>query len=474
MNKPAARKPSTYRIERLLAALALCAALIAPFGVIHLTSTQALLGFLFFYPLFMSGVWMAGGLLFWWHWERHWQWGSDPSDKGKQRDVPELPGNPLVAILIPCHNEAAHCADTVGAALAQHYEHIEVIAINDGSTDGTAAILNRLAAQHEKLRVVHLATNQGKAMALRAGVLAARSEYLVCIDGDALLDADAVSFLVEPMLSKPHVGAVTGNPRVRTRSTLIGRVQVGEFSSIIGLIKRTQRIYGQVFTVSGVVAAFRRTALARVGYWSADMMTEDIDISWKLQRDLWTIFYEPRALCWILMPETLRGLWRQRLRWALGGAEVFLKNLPTIWYWRHHRMWPLALEFTLSVAWAFAIGVSILLWVVQHVVPLPDWLHVATLIPPGFTGMLLALSCLAQFGISVLIERRYEPKLMAALYWVIWYPLVYWMLSLATTLYSFVTVVLRQRRRARWVSPDRGIAAPSAKKAAKNPKGELP
>ncbi len=58
---------------------------------------------------------------------------------------------------------------------------------------------------------------------------------------------------------------------------------MGEFSSIIGLIKRTQRVYGRVFTVSGVIAAFRKQALADVGYWSPDMITEDIDISWKLQ-----------------------------------------------------------------------------------------------------------------------------------------------------------------------------------------------
>src|SRR3546814_5898602 len=123
------------------------------------------------------------------------------------------------------------------------------------------------------------------------------------------------------MIEQSRVGAVTGNPRIRNRSSLLGQGQVGEFASIIGLIKRTQRVYGRIFTVSGVVAAFRRRALDHVGYWSLDMITEDIDISWKLQRDHWTIFYEPRALCWILMPETLRGLWRQRLRWAQGGRS---------------------------------------------------------------------------------------------------------------------------------------------------------
>ena len=94
----------------------------------------------------------------------------------------------------------------------------------------------------------------------------------MCIDGDALLDRDAAAYIVEPMLYNPaRVGAVTGNPRIRTRSTLVGKIQVGEYSSIIGLIKPNQRIYGNVFTVSGVIAAFRRSALAEVGYWSDDI-----------------------------------------------------------------------------------------------------------------------------------------------------------------------------------------------------------
>ncbi|MCZ3115054.1 glycosyltransferase, partial [Acinetobacter baumannii] len=86
-----------------------------------------------------------------------------------------------------------------------------------GSRDGTGALLDAMAARHERLRVVHLAQNQGKAMALRMGALAARGEYLVCIDGDAVLDPDAAAYLVAPMVDNPRVGAVTGNPRIRTR-----------------------------------------------------------------------------------------------------------------------------------------------------------------------------------------------------------------------------------------------------------------
>jgi len=441
--------------ERFTPFLVLITALSMPFGIFLYSGVEFTLNFLFFYPLLMSGLWMVGGIYFWWRWERKWNW-------GETRDVPQLPGQPLVSILVPCYNEVANGSETILAALRQNYLNIEVIAIDDGSRDGTAEMLDRLAVEHERLRVIHLAKNQGKAVALRAGALVARSDYLVCIDGDAQLDRDAVSYLVAPLIFNPRVGAVTGNPRIRTRSTLIGQIQVGEFSSIIGLIKRTQRVYGQVFTISGVVAAFRRPALDRVGYWSSDMITEDIDISWKLQRDHWSVFYEPRALCWILMPETLRGLWKQRLRWAQGGAEVFRKNMRSIWNWRNRRLWPLVFEFCASVIWAFTFAVSIILWLVGQFIALPEILHVAALLPPGFTGMMLAMTCLTQFFVSVLIDRRYEPQLHFSLYWVIWYPLAYWMLSLFTTLVSFSKVMLRgssRNRRARWVSPDRGIGS---------------
>lgn len=437
--------------HRLTALLILCLAVGIPIGLVFLLSSRSLLGFVFFYPLFMSGIWIAGGLYFWLIWERRWPW--SPGSV-----IPVLPGNPLVTVVVPCYNEAEHGGEAIVAALKQRYSNIEVIAVNDGSTDSTAKMFDEMAAEFPALRIIHLARNQGKAMALRMGAMAARGEYIVCIDGDAMLDPDAVAYLITPMLNRPRVGAVTGNPRIRTRSTLIGRIQVGEFSSIIGLIKRTQRVYGQIFSVSGVVTAFRRRALDDVGYWSLDMITEDIDITWKLQRNHWLVFFEPRGLCWILMPETLRGLWKQRQRWAQGGAEVFLKNISLLWSWEHRRMWPLMFEFMLSTVWAFAMGLTIVLWLAGLLFELPSAVNVPLVWPPTFTGMVLAAACLLQFAVSVCIERRYEPNISKSLFWIVWYPFVYWLINLCTTLVSFPKVMLRIRRqRARWTSPDRGI-----------------
>lgn len=404
--------------------------------------------FAFFYPIVMSFFWISGGLYYYLRRERHARARTDP---------PPLAHTPPVSILIPCHNEGDNVQETIAAAMAQRYPDFEVIAINDGSRDDTAEKLNVLAQQYERLRVIHLDRNLGKANAMRMGALAARSEYLVCIDGDALLDEYATHWMVWHLSSGQRVGAVTGNPRIRNRSTLLGRLQVGEFSSIIGMIKRAQRVYGRLFTVSGVICAFRRTALHRIGYWADNMVTEDIDISWRLQMDHWDIRYEPNALCFILMPETLKGLWRQRLRWAQGGVEVLLRHSRDLLLWRKRRMWAVLAEYLFSLAWAYTMALIMLLWLIGLVVPLPPELYIRSLLP-SWHGMILAMVCLLQFAASIVIDRRYETGVGRNYYWMIWYPMAYWLLSFLTTVTAVPKALLKRRdTRATWVSPDRGI-----------------
>ena len=398
------------------------------------------------YPLFMAYLWIVGGIYYFFHWER----------RGRLRvsEPPALDHYPGVSIIVPAHNESFALTETIESLIAQRYPEIEVIVVNDGSTDATAAIMDRYA-ERGAIRAIHLATNQGKAAAMRVGALAARHEILVCIDGDAVLEAHAVHWLARHFVDGPRVGAVTGNPRVRTRSTLIGKIQVGEFSSIIGLIKRAQRIYGRVFTVSGVVAAFRRSALERVGFWDLDKLTDDIDISWRLQMDHWSIRFESNALCWILMPETLKGLWRQRLRWAQGGVEVTLEHFADLMRWRRRHMWPVLAEFCISVVWSYTmlfLGASLLLGQLVDIPALPDvreWL-------PSWGGAFIGLTCLLQFAVSLAIDSRYEKGLGRFYYWIIWYPVLYWLLSVMTTLVAVPRTLFGRRRRATWVSPDRG------------------
>jgi len=427
--------------------------ILGPFLIIALVALATVSGivlqFVFLYPLFMSFLWIAGAIYFYFHWERRGDGASSP---------PEIENPPLVTVLIPCFDESPNLRETISAAVGQTYPNLEVIAINDGSGDMTGDILDQLALEYPRLRVIHLEKNQGKAMALRMGALVARGEFLLCIDGDAVLDPDATKYMTRLLIKSPRVGAVTGNPRIRTRSTLLGRVQVGEFSSIIGLIKRAQRIYGTINTVSGVIVAYRRSALHACGYWSLDMVTEDIDVSWMLQADHWSIQYEPDALCWILMPETIRGLWKQRLRWAQGGAEVFLKQINHMFAWNRRRMWGVVIEYCLSLAWVWALVTTIVLWAVGKFVAMPRGLNVPSIQPPEFWGLLLATTCLIQFAVALTIEYRYEKHYLRSIFWVIWYPFFFWIIMLTTSLVGFPKAVFRSRgKRAIWASPDRGI-----------------
>lgn len=415
---------------------------------------NALFFFVFLYPLFMAIFWMIGALLFFLRRERN----------DGQR--PELNAFPRVAILVPCHNEEVVIRDTIRHLHGNHYPNFEIIAIDDGSHDRTPAILQELSAEIDRLRVVTLTRNYGKAMALRAGALASHAEFLMCIDADALLDRDALFWMVRHFLQGPRVGAVTGNPRVVNRASLLARIQIGEFSAIIGMVKRGQRDIGRIFTVSGVVACFRRAAVHEVGYWSPETVTEDIDISWKLQLKHWDVRYEPRALTWILVPETLRHLWRQRLRWAQGGVEAAIKFARHMPRWVSRRMWSVYLEYWVGVAWCYAFVFTVLCWAGTNFLPPGQWpasMAVPTLLP-GWTGVILGATCLAQFSVGLIIDSHYERRgLFRHLFWAIWYPALYWMINAATTVVAVPRGIARygRTRYAVWRSPGRKLRDPA-------------
>ncbi len=406
---------------------------------------------IFYYPLVMAYVWLIGAVMFYLRNER----GKPDIYDG----IPALERYPSVAIVIPCHNEGDNVRDTIAFAARQNYPDFEIIAINDASRDDTLEILTELATRTPRMRVINLASNQGKAMGMRTAAMLTEAEIIIGIDGDSLLSPEATAWMVRHFVEDESVGAVTGNPRVRNRTTLLGRIQVGEFSAIVGMIKRAQQAYGRIFTVSGVIAGFRRTALSQVGYWSTDMVTEDIDISWKLQLGGWRIRFEPNALCWVLMPESVKGLWRQRARWAQGGAEVMIRYFPRIIRWRSRALWPLAAEYWISVVWAYMLALATIAAVVHIVVPDPfGW---AVDVMPRWFGVLLSVTCLLQFGTSLFIDSRYEARaggLGRYYFWIIWYPIAYWAIGVSTALVGVYRALGRKQGKAAvWGASDRGL-----------------
>ena len=212
------------------------------------------------------------------------------------------------------------------------YPSYEVIVVNDGSTDDTAGVVRRYL-HTGVVRLLDKTVNEGKAMGLNDAIPLCRGEIVVVLDADIVVTPGVLRALV-PHFESPRVGAVTGNPRVANRGSLLRNLQTLEFASIVSVQRRAQRIWGRVLTVSGAIAAFRKTALVDVGLFSPDMATEDIDMTWKLQRRFWDVRYEASAVVWMEVPPTLGELWKQRRRWARGLAQVLSKHRDVTVSWK--------------------------------------------------------------------------------------------------------------------------------------------
>ncbi|MCM2575812.1 bifunctional polysaccharide deacetylase/glycosyltransferase family 2 protein [Streptomyces sp. MTZ3.1] len=226
-----------------------------------------------------------------------------------------------VTVLVPAYNEAECIAGTVRSLTASDHP-VEIVVVDDGSTDGTADIVERLALP--RVRVLRQA-NAGKAAALNLGIAHASHDIVVMMDGDTVFEESTVRELVQPF-SDPAVGAVAGNAKVGNRGTLIGSWQHIEYVMGFNLDRRMYDLLGCMPTVPGAVGAFRREALERVGGMSDDTLAEDTDVTMALHRDGRRVVYAERARAWTEAPETVRQLWSQRYRWSYGTMQALWKH----------------------------------------------------------------------------------------------------------------------------------------------------
>ena len=411
---------------------------------------EGIVEFVYWYPALMAMMWVVGSLIFYFN--------------NEKREALPLKETPMVSILMPAHNEGDILYNVVKEMTQLNYPNYELIMINDGSSDDTGEVLKKIVAMYDNVRVIDLKKNCGKANALYLGAIASKGEILVGVDADSYLDKNALRYLVSHFINKQNgerVGAVTGNPRVRNRGTLLGRIQLCEYASIISLIKRTQRVLGKVMTVSGVCVAYRKKALLDCGFWDRDMMTEDIAVTWKLEKNFWDVRYEPRALCWMLVPETIKGLWRQRKRWAEGGLEVIFRHFDIFKSWRRRRMVPIYLEQVCSFFWSVC-------WLILTLILLIMEFQGKTVFTEYiWKSQFLSFVCLFQFIIAIALESRYDRQILKSAWSVIWYPLVYWYVNVFITLGALLKMILPKKKLATWKSPDRGITASA------EPEGEI-
>ncbi|SCK21008.1 Glycosyltransferase, catalytic subunit of cellulose synthase and poly-beta-1,6-N-acetylglucosamine synthase [Streptomyces sp. WMMB 322] len=226
-----------------------------------------------------------------------------------------------VTVLVPAYNERECIAGTVRSLAASDHT-VEVIVIDDGSTDGTAEIVESLGLPG--VRVLRQA-NSGKAAALNNGLRHATFELIAMIDGDTVFEPSTVRELVQPF-ADPRVGAVAGNAKVGNRRGLIGAWQHIEYVVGFNLDRRMYDVLRCMPTIPGAVGAFRRTALRSAGGLSDDTLAEDTDVTMALHRAGWQVVYAERARAWTEAPGTVKQLWSQRYRWSYGTMQAIWKH----------------------------------------------------------------------------------------------------------------------------------------------------
>jgi cellulose synthase/poly-beta-1,6-N-acetylglucosamine synthase-like glycosyltransferase len=237
-----------------------------------------------------------------------WSWGPPVTDP--------------VSVIVPAYNEQASIGAAVRSLALSAHRDVEVIVVDDASTDGTASVVESLGLGNVRVaRVPH----GGKATALNTGVGLARHELIVMVDADTVVEVDSIHRLVQPF-ADPTVGAVAGNVKVGNRRGILGRWQHIEYVIGFNLDRRLYDVLGCMPTVPGALGAFRRSALTAAGGLSLDTIAEDTDLTIAIHRAGWRVVYEETARSFTEAPATLSDLWKQRYRWSYGTMQAIWKH----------------------------------------------------------------------------------------------------------------------------------------------------
>jgi len=234
---------------------------------------------------------------------------------------------PPLSVIVPAFNEAVNIERSVRSLDESDYPEFEVLVVDDGSTDGTGDLVERLDLP--RTRVLRQ-ENLGKPAALNHGIEEARHDIVVMVDADTVFEPGTLRELVQPF-RETDVGAVSGNTKVGNRGRLLGRWQHIEYVMGFNLDRRLYDVLRCMPTVPGAIGAFRREVLVDVGGVSGATLAEDTDLTLAVGRAGWRVVYEENARAWTEAPATLRGLWRQRYRWCYGTLQSVWKHRAAFW-----------------------------------------------------------------------------------------------------------------------------------------------
>ena len=242
---------------------------------------------------------------------------------GPGRPIPADGPPPLVTVLIPAFNEEKVIVTTIERILASDYPNLEVLVIDDGSKDYTAYIVRSHFMREPRVGVISI-PNGGKANALNVGLANAQGEVVVALDADTQFESTTISRLVR-WFTDPSIGAVAGNAKVGNRINMITRWQALEYIVAQNLERRALSALDTLTVVPGAVGAWRSDVLRALGGFPADTLAEDQDLTIAIQTKGYRVQFDPDAIAWTEAPATVKGLAKQRFRWAYGTLQCLWK-----------------------------------------------------------------------------------------------------------------------------------------------------
>jgi biofilm PGA synthesis N-glycosyltransferase PgaC len=239
-----------------------------------------------------------------------------------------LDAYPPLTILIAAYNEEQAILDTLVSIDKQDYPaHLQVLVLDDGSKDKTAAIVASAMAVYPWLKLIKMPQNGGKAKALNAGLELAQHKLVLTVDADSYLYKDALKALVERYIHDPkNTCAVAGKILVRnSRTNWLTKAQEWDYFQGIAAIKRMQSMYQGTLVAQGAFSLYDREVLREVGGW-AECVGEDIVMTWAFLKKGYRVGHCEDAIVFTNVPETLKVFIKQRQRWARGMIEAFKQH----------------------------------------------------------------------------------------------------------------------------------------------------
>jgi cellulose synthase/poly-beta-1,6-N-acetylglucosamine synthase-like glycosyltransferase len=233
---------------------------------------------------------------------------------------------PRVSVIIPAYNEEVGLLNTVKTVLKSDYKNMEVIVVNDGSTDQSHQNTINFMKNFDKKELqgvslkYYYKENGGKGKALNYGIMKARGDIVITIDADCIITPTTVSNFVKPF-ADPKVNAVVGNVKIGNTSTVVGTVQFLEFLNSF-YAKNAESVLGTIYIIGGAAAALRRSTFSTIGLYNHKNITEDIDISVRICDAGLKVVYAEDAVVYTEGASDVAGLAKQRLRWKIGWFQT--------------------------------------------------------------------------------------------------------------------------------------------------------